>query len=160
MTDRIKREARARAAATGESYTRARRAVTTAAGPPGLNRDEAAATAPLRALGFAELMTAGAKARAFPVVHQGGAGAVVREAVTALWPRTIPEAVADVLATCASMIVSRGVIAGPGGYVSVLDGWDDCPVAAQMLGITAEWVTAGAPVPAKSPRSRGGPRGR
>ena len=140
------REARARQAATGESYTRARRAATlSCSGTPQLYRDEAGASTVARTLGFAQLMAAGAKARAFPTVYPGGAGAVVREAVTPLWPRTTPEAVADVLVTCADMIVSRGEPA------DVLDGWGDCPVAADMLAITAEWAANGRPAPTNGP---------
>jgi hypothetical protein len=145
------RDARARQAATGESYTRARRAVTMASEAPRLYRDEDGASTIARTLGFAQLMAAGAKARAFPAVHPGGAGAVVQEAITALWPRTTPEAVADVLATCADMVVGRGVIVGPGGYVSVLDEWGHCPVAADMLAITAEWAANGRPGPTNGP---------
>jgi hypothetical protein len=126
-----------------KTVTSAVAAATLASEAPRLYRDEDGASTIARTLGFAQLMAAGAKARAFPAVHPGGAGAVVREAVTALWPRTTPEAVADVLATCADMIVSRGVITGPGGYVSVLDGWGHCPVAADMLAITAEWAANG-----------------
>lgn len=147
---KAKREAKARQAATGESYTRARRIASgqAAAQEPRLNRGEAAASVVARTLGFAELMAAGAKARTFPEVRQDGAGAAVREAVTELWPRIIPEAVVDVLISCADMIVTRGVITGPNGYVSVLEGWDNCPVAADMLRITAEWAVNGRPAPA------------
>jgi hypothetical protein len=107
-----------------------------------LNRDEAHATTVMRTLGFAQLMAAGAEAETFPAVHQGGAGAVVRKAVTSLWSGTIPEAVADVLAACADMIVSRG------DSVGILDGWDDCPVAVEMLNVTAAWAADGRPAAA------------
>lgn len=110
------RAARQRQRETGESYMQALAAVQ----PPRLDRDQAAAATAMRTMGFAQLMAAGAKARMFPAVHQGGAGAVVREAVTPLWPRITPGAVADVLVTCAGMIVSRGESA------DILDGWNDC----------------------------------
>jgi hypothetical protein len=143
MTDKIKREARERMAATGESYTAARRAVARQAataladdGPPQLNRDPADATSAMLTMGFGQLMAAGARARAFPTVYPGGAGAVVREAVTSLWSQVIPGAVADVLCACVEMIVSQGKSA------DILDGWGSCPVAAAMLR-TATWTAGG-----------------
>jgi hypothetical protein len=120
-------------AATGETYMQALAAVR----PPQLNRDPADATSAMLTMGFAQLMAAGAKARTFPEVHPGGAGAVVREAVTALWSQTIPGAVADVLVDCAHTIVSRG------GHENILDGWGNCPVAAEMLTSTATWEAGG-----------------
>jgi hypothetical protein len=125
--------ARRRQRETGETYMQALAAVK----PPRLNRDPADATSAMTTMGFAQLMAAGAKARAFPTVYPGGAGAVVREAVTTLWPQVTAGAVADVLAACASWIVSRG------GPADVLNGWGDCPVATEMLNITAASAAAG-----------------
>jgi len=107
--------------------------------PPQLNRDPADATSAKLTMGFGQLMAAGAKARAFPTVYPGGVGAVVREAVIPLWSQVIPGAAADVLADCAHTIISRG------GHEDILDGWGNCPVAAEMLASTATWE-AGGPV--------------
>ncbi|HEY3958614.1 MAG TPA: hypothetical protein VGM53_35065 [Streptosporangiaceae bacterium] len=144
MTDKIKREARELMTATGQSYTAARRAVARQAatalagdGPPQLNRDPADAISAMLTMGFGQLMAAGARARAFPTVYPGGAGAVVREAVTPVWSQVIPGAVADVLAACAHTIVSRG------GHEDILDGWGNCPVAAEMLASAARWKVGG-----------------
>jgi hypothetical protein len=128
----LTRAARSRMAATGETYTQARAAVR----PPQLNRDPADATSAMTTMGFAQLMAAGAKARAFPTVYPGGAGAVVREAVTPLWSQVTPAAVADVLCACVEMIVRQGRSA------DILDGWGSCPVAAAMLR-TATWTADG-----------------
>jgi hypothetical protein len=118
--------ARRRQRKTGETYMQALAAVSA----PRLNRDPAAAAPAARDLGFAQLMAAGAKAEAFPAVDPGGAGAAVREAVTALWPQVTPAAVADVSVARAAAIVSRGWGA------DILDGWGDCGVARGMLNVT------------------------
>jgi hypothetical protein len=119
-------------AATDETHVQALAAVR----PPRLNRDPVDATSAMTTLGFAQLMAAGAKARAFPAVYPGGAGAVVRDAVTPLWSQVTPAAVADVLCACTGMIVGQGRSAG------ILDGWGSCPVAAAMLR-TATWTADG-----------------
>ncbi len=119
-------------AATGQTHVQA----LAAARPPQLNRDPAAATSAMLTMDFAQLMAAGAKARAFPTVYPGGAGAVVRDAVTLLWPQVTPAAVADVLCACVDMIASQGKSA------DILDGWGSCPVAAAMLR-TATWTADG-----------------
>jgi len=100
---------------------------------PRLNRDQTAATPAARDLGFAQLMAAGAKADAFPSVDPAGAGAAVRDAVTALWPRLTPAAVADVLVAAAAAIVSQDRAAAD---TNILDGWGDCGVARGMLNVT------------------------
>jgi len=126
---KAKRDAQQRQAVTGEPYSRARRiASSQAAAPPQLNRDPADATTAMTTMGFAQLMAAGAKARAFPTVYPGGSGAVVREAVTPLWSQVTPGAVADVLCACTDWIVVR-----QGKSADILDGWGSCPVAAAML---------------------------
>jgi hypothetical protein len=125
----LTRAARQRQQETGETYMQAPAAVK----PPQLNRDPADATPAMTTMGFAQLMAAGAKVRAFPTVYPGGAGAVVREAVTPLWSQVTPAAVADVLCACTGMIVSQGKSA------DILDGWGSCPVAAAMLR-TATWT--------------------
>lgn len=126
------RATRARMAAAGENYTQALAAVTA----PRLNRNPADATTAMTTMGFAQLMAAGAKAKAFPSVYPGGAGAVVREAVTALWPQVTPAAVADVLCACTSWLASHGKAE------DALDGWGSCRVAAAMLR-TATWTEDG-----------------
>lgn len=118
--------ARRRQRETGETYMQALAAVK----PPRLNRDEADATSAMATMGFAQLMAAGAKARAFPAVYPGGAGAVVREAVTALWPRVTPGAVTDVLVACAGVVAARR-------EDDPLDGWGECPVAEALLEMSA-----------------------
>lgn len=100
---------------------------------PPLNRDPAARTPAMTALGYEKLMAAGEEALVFPTVYPGGAGAVVRDAVAALWPETVPDAAARVLVTCASRITGRGWDTG------ILDGWGNCPVAALMLGAETDW---------------------
>ena len=128
------------ASATGETHVQALAAVR----PPQLNRDPADATSAMTTMGFAQLMAAGAKARAFPAVYPGGAGAVVREAVTALWSQVTPAAVADVLCACTDWIVTR-----QGKSADILDGWGSCPVAAAMLR-TATWTADGRYAAAKT----------
>ena len=131
--------ARRRQRETGETYMQALAAVKS----PRLNRNEADATSAMTSMGLAQLMAAGAKARAFPAVYPGGAGAVVREAVIALWSQVTPAAVADVLCACVEMIVSQGRSA------DILDGWGSCPVAAAMLR-TATWTADGRWVAART----------
>ncbi len=133
--------ARRRQRETGETYMQALAAVR----PLRLNRNPADATTAMQTMGFGQLMAAGAKALAFPSVYPGGAGAVVCEAVTALWPSLTPVAVADVLARCAETIASRD------GYAEILDGWGNFPVAypvaAQMLDAAAAGIADGRPAP-------------
>jgi hypothetical protein len=136
--------ARRRQRETGETYMQALAAVST----PRLNRDPAADTPAARNLGFAQLMEAGATADAFPSVDPAGAGAAVRAAVTALWPRLTPAAVADVLVACAAAIVSQGGDADP----DFLDGWGDCGVARGMLNITWLQVPNLTPPPRLTPQ--------
>jgi hypothetical protein len=124
--------ARRRQRETGETYMQALAAVR----PRRLNRNPADATTAVTTMGFAQLMAAGAKARAFPTVYPGGAGAAVREAVTPLWSQVTPAAVADVLCACIDMIASQGRSA------DILDGWGNCPVAAAMMR-TATWTADG-----------------
>jgi len=64
---KAKRDAQHRQASTGEPYARACRiASSQAAQQPRLDRDQTSATTAMRTMGFAQLMAAGAKARAFP----------------------------------------------------------------------------------------------
>ena len=104
------RAARARQAASGGTYTQA----LTATAIPAMNRDAPGSIAVAAALGFGELMAAGARAaRATAGERLPAVIAAVREAVIPLWPRTIPEAARDVLVACADLAVttdeSRGV---------------------------------------------------
>lgn len=127
------RAGRARMAATGEKYTQALAAVTA----PRLNRNPADATTGSTTVEFAQLMAAGAKAKAFPSVYPGGAGAVVREAVTALWPQVTPAAVATTLCACTSWIVTHA------GAADVLAGWGSISPVAEAMLRTATWTEDG-----------------
>ena len=96
------RAARALQAASGGTYTQA----LAAAAVPAMNRDTAGAVT--AALGFGELMAAGARAaRATAGEGLPAAIAAVREAVIPLWPQTVPEAARDVLIACADLAVTR-----------------------------------------------------
>ena len=131
----LTRAARARMAATGETYTQARAGLLT---PPRMDRD----TAPdglVAALMFGELMAAGRRAAIAAPDDLAEAAAAVQAALTPLWPRVVPEAARDVLTTCAQIAVSRGVTELPTSAGSI--------TAATVLELTAEWVAVGSPDP-------------
>jgi hypothetical protein len=140
----LTRAARARMAATGETYTQARAGILT----PRMDRDSAHGVT--AALAFAELMAAGG--RAARAVGDGGlpaAVAAVRAAVLPLWPRTVPEAARDVLVACAGLAVTRHVVAVPdelGELGESLTGGS--LIASAMLELTAEWDADERPPPA------------
>ena len=99
------RAARARMAATGETYTQARAGLLA---PPRMDRDRRR-TALVAALMFGELMAAGRRAAIAAPEDLAEAAAAVQAALTPLWPHVVPEAARDVLITCAQIAVSRGV---------------------------------------------------
>lgn len=135
------RAARARMAATGQTYTEALAALT---GPPGMERDEQAAPA-MAALMFAEVMVTGKRAAEAAGDDLAAATAAVRAAITPMWPQLVPEVARDVLMTSARLTVARGVTELPAGT--------EDPTAATTLELTATWVAAGSP----DPGGRGGP---
>jgi hypothetical protein len=131
----LTRAARARMAASGETYTQARAALLT---PPRMDRD----TPPdglMAGLLFGELMAAGRRAAIAAPDDLGEAAAAVQAALTPLWPRVVPEAARDMLTACAQVAVSRGVTELPASVGSI--------TAATVLELTAEWVAAGSPDP-------------
>ncbi len=131
----LTRAARARMAATGETYTQARAGLLT---PPRMDRDTPADTL-VAAVMFGELMAAGRRAAIAAPDDLAEAAAAVQAALTPLWSRVVPEAARDVLTTCAQIAVSRGVTELPASAGSI--------TAATVLELTAEWVAAGSPGP-------------
>ena len=134
----LTRAARARMAATGETYTQARAGLLT---PPRMDRDTPADTL-VAALMFGELMAAGRRAAIAAPDDLAEAAAAVQAALTPLWPRVVPEAARDVLTTCAQIAVNRGVTELPASAGSI--------TAATVLELTAEWVGRRQPRPRRA----------
>jgi hypothetical protein len=98
------RAARERMTATGQTYTQA---LTALDGPPGMDRDSPPDPV-MTALMFGELMAVGRRAAVYGPGDLAGAAAAVRAAVLPLWPRVSPEAVRDVLVSCAELAAAAG----------------------------------------------------
>lgn len=130
----LTRAARARMAATGETYTQARAGILT----PGMDRDT-----PLDglavALMFGEMMAAGKRAAVTAPGDLAAAAAAVRAAITPLWPQVVPEAARDVLVACGQLAVTRGITALPAGI--------EDETAAAMLELAAAQPASGSPPP-------------